>query len=80
MGRLWRTLSEYHVAICAAHAVGGHDPFSGSVTSSLTIVIVISFPWSKTSAKSDPSTFSPVEMHERFDFRGASGSKSLGVQ
>ena len=84
MDRLWRSLSRYHDKICATYAVGSYgDPFWGAYNSSFLLFIVIFlyiFFRSESSAKSaDSSTlFSPTEMHERFDYRGASSSKSLG--
>jgi hypothetical protein len=33
--------------------------------------------WLKTSAESNLATFSPAEMHERFDYRRASSSSRL---
>ena len=68
VGRLRRTLSKYYLEICDAHTVGCYDPFGEHDPLMLA----------ESSAKSDLAAFSPAEMHERFDYRGASSSKPLG--
>jgi len=70
VGCLWRALSGHHVEICDAHAVGRYDPFG-----ELNPLILSWLAEIRAKADSESAIFSPAEMHERFDYRGASGSK-----